>query len=76
MQDSFSQPDAEHSVMDLIVDQLEELVVTIIEEIRERPGIAAAILAAIVGAVVGSVLAAGAGRRRPTSPNRRRGSSG
>jgi uncharacterized membrane protein YeaQ/YmgE (transglycosylase-associated protein family) len=64
MQDSFSQPDAEHSVMDLIVDQLEELVVTIIEEIRERPGIAAAILAAIVGAVVGSVLAAGAGRRR------------
>jgi hypothetical protein len=70
MQDSFSQPNVEHSVVDLIVDQLEELVVTIVEEIRERPGVAAAILAAIVGAVIGSVLAARASGRRDSPVER------
>lgn len=60
---AFSQADGEQSVMQLIVDQLEELVVTIIEEIRERPGVAAAILAGLLGAIVGSILAAGMGRR-------------
>jgi hypothetical protein len=62
--------DAEQSVMELIVDQLEELVVTIIEEIRERPGVAAALLAGVLGAIVGSVLAAGFARRR-SSPRAR-----
>ncbi len=39
--------------MELIVDQLEELLVTVIDEVRERPGVALAILAAIGGAFVG-----------------------
>ena len=60
----------EQSTLTLIVDQLEELVVTIIEEIRERPGVAAAILAAVVGVVVGSMLAAGVGRRHASPPAR------
>jgi hypothetical protein len=60
----------EQSTLQLIVDQLEELVVTIIEEIRERPGVAAAILAAVVGIVVGSMLAAGVGRRHASPPAR------
>jgi hypothetical protein len=60
----------EQSTLQLIVDQLEELVVTIIEEIRERPGVAAAILAAVVGVVVGSMLAAGVGRRHASPPAR------
>src|SRR6202158_129286 len=68
MQDSFSQAHAEQSLMQLIVDQLEELVVTIIEEIRERPGVAAAILAGLLGAIVGSMLAANVARRRPSAP--------
>jgi len=62
--------DAEQSVMQLIVDQLEELVVTIIEEIRARPGVAAAILAGVLGAIVGSMLAASLARRRPAHPAR------
>jgi hypothetical protein len=60
----------EQSTLQLIVDQLEELVVTIIEEIRERPGVAAAILAAVVGVVVGSMLATGVGRRHASPPAR------
>jgi hypothetical protein len=43
------------------MDQLEELVATLIEEVRERPAVAVAIGAAILGAIVGSRLA---GRRR------------
>ncbi len=61
---------AEQSVMELIVDQLEELIVTLIKEIRERPGVAAAILAGLFGAIVGSVLAAGVARRRSSPPAR------
>jgi hypothetical protein len=64
MQDSsFGDSKADQSTLQLIVDQLEELVVTIIEEIRERPAVAAAILAAVLGAVVGGLLAARVGRR-------------
>src|ERR1051325_10409708 len=63
MQDSFTQSHAEQSVMQLIVDQLEELVVTIIEEIRQRPGVAAAILAVLLGAIGGSMRAARLSRR-------------
>jgi hypothetical protein len=70
MQDTFRQSNGEQSVMQLIVDQLEELVVTIIEEIRERPAVAAAILAGLLGAIVGSMLAAGAGHRRQSPPAR------
>lgn len=70
MQDSFTQSHAEESVMQLIVDQLEELVVTIIEEIRERPGVAAAILAGLLGAIAGSMLAASLARRRQSPPAR------
>jgi len=53
MQDS----DVEDSTLQLVIDQLEELVVTLIEEVRERPGIALAVVAGVVGAMVGSWLA-------------------
>jgi uncharacterized membrane protein YeaQ/YmgE (transglycosylase-associated protein family) len=68
MQDSFTQSHAEESVMQLIVDQLEELAVTIIEEIRARPGVAAAILAGLLGAIIGSMVATSVARRRSPSP--------
>jgi hypothetical protein len=58
MQDS----DVGDSTFQLVIDQLEELVVTLVEEIRERPGIALAVLAGVVGAIIGSWLA----RRRRT----------
>jgi hypothetical protein len=70
MHDSVTHSNVEQSTVQLIVDQLEELVVTIIEEIRERPGVAAAILAAVVGAVIGSALALNAGGRH-ASPAKR-----
>jgi uncharacterized membrane protein YeaQ/YmgE (transglycosylase-associated protein family) len=57
--------DAEDSTFQLVIDQLEELVVTIVEEIRERPGVVLAIFAGIVGALVGSKLAS---RRRALVP--------
>ena len=60
----------ESSTLQLIVDQLEELIVTVVEEIRERPGVAVAMLAAVVGATVGGMLAARAGRRRASAPAR------
>jgi hypothetical protein len=60
----------EQSTPQLIIDQLEELVATIIEEIRERPGVAAAILAAVAGIVIGSMLASGIGRRHSSPPAR------
>jgi AcrR family transcriptional regulator len=54
------------SIFQLIIDQLEELVVTLIEEVRERPGVAVAIAAGVLGAVIGSVLARrSAGRDSP-----------
>ena len=67
MQDS----NAEQGTVEFVVDQLEELIVTIIEEIRERPGVAMAILAGLVGVIAGSVLAANAGRRRSARPAQR-----
>jgi len=68
MPDSFSQSDAQQSVLQLIVDQLEELMVTVIEEIRERPAVAIAIVAGLLGAIVGSVLAANLAGRPPSTP--------
>src|SRR5438309_10398358 len=58
------------SVLQLIVDQVEELVLTLLEEIRARPSVAMAIVAGVAGAVLGSVLAArlAARRRRSRAP--------
>jgi hypothetical protein len=55
----------EESTLQLVFDQLEELVVTIIEEIRERPGVALAIFAGLAGAIVGSMLAVRMRSRAP-----------
>ena len=63
MQDS----DVGDSTFQLVIDQLEELVVTIVEEIRERPGIALALVAGVLGAMVGSWLAR---RNRAPAPVR------
>jgi hypothetical protein len=60
MQDS----DVGDSTLQLVVDQLEELVVTLVEEIRERPGIMMALVAGVLGAVIGSRLA----RRKAAPP--------
>jgi hypothetical protein len=70
MSNTFDQSGLEQSRLELIVDQLEELVVTIIEEIRERPGVAVAVLAGVVGAVIGLLLASG-GRGRHAAPHHR-----
>lgn len=58
--------DVEEGMLQLVLDQVEELVVTVIEEIRARPGVALAICAGIAGTVVGSVFAARL--RRPRRP--------
>jgi hypothetical protein len=57
----------EDSTFQLVIDQLEELVVTIVEEIRERPGVALAIFAGLIGAIVGARLAT---RPRASTPTR------
>ena len=59
--------DVEDSTFQLILDQLEELAVTVVEEIRERPGVALAIVAGLVGAILGARLAS---RRRAPAPAR------
>jgi hypothetical protein len=58
----------EPGTLQLIQDQLEELVVTLIEEIRERPGVALAAFAGLVGALVGSAIAVRTGSRRRSAP--------
>jgi hypothetical protein len=63
MQDAYT----EDSTIQLIVDQIEELIVTVIEEIRERPAVAGALFAAFAGVMIGSVLA-GRGRRKAPPP--------
>src|SRR5579859_3081676 len=55
--------DAGDSTLQLVIDQLEELVVTVIEEIRERPGVVLAICAALFGVFVGSALAVRGSKR-------------
>ena len=52
----------------LVVELLEEMTVTVLEGIRERPGVAAAILAGIVGAFVGLGFAAWKARRQAPPP--------
>ena len=66
MQDSA----VEDSTLQLVLDQIEELAVTIIEEIRERPGVALAVVAGLAGAFVGARLAASRARRRDVAPVR------
>src|SRR5438105_6584660 len=61
---------AEESTLQLVFDQLEELVVTVIEEIRERPGVALAIAAGLIGAFFGARLAARMNRHRAMAPRR------
>jgi len=65
MQASYGKAGVDQSTLELVIDQIEELVVTLIEEIRERPAVAAAILAGVVGAVIGGMLAAGMRRPKP-----------
>ncbi|HEY3060675.1 MAG TPA: hypothetical protein VGL99_17080 [Chloroflexota bacterium] len=65
MQASYGKAGVDQSTLELVIDQIEELVVTLIEEIRERPAVAAAILAGVVGAMIGGMLAAGFGRPKP-----------
>jgi hypothetical protein len=67
MHASFGASEVDQSTTQLIIDQIEELVVTLIEEIRERPAVAAALLAALVGAIIGGMLAAGRGRPKPVT---------
>jgi len=62
------EPTVEQSTLQLILDQVEEVLVTIIDEIRQRPGVALALLAAVTGAFVGSTLAARASRRHAIPP--------
>jgi hypothetical protein len=66
MQDSA----AEESTLQLVIDQLEELAVTLIEEIRARPGVALAILAGLIGAFFGARLASKMSRRRTMATRR------
>jgi uncharacterized membrane protein YeaQ/YmgE (transglycosylase-associated protein family) len=56
------------SVVQLIVDQIEELILTLLEEIRARPGVAMAIGAGIAGAIFGTILAARLATRRRRPP--------
>src|SRR5690242_18772077 len=62
------EPIADESTFELVMDQLEELVATLIDEIRERPGIVLAIAAGVIGAIVGSRLATGASHGRGMAP--------
>jgi hypothetical protein len=71
MQDS----DVEDSTFQLVIDQLEELVVTVIEEIRERPGIVLAIVAGVLGAMIGSWLARRGRGPAPVRAARRAGNA-
>ena len=50
--------DLPDSTLQLVIDQIEELAVTLFEEIRNRPAVAIAIAAGVVGALIGSMLAA------------------
>jgi len=57
-------------MLQLVIDQLEELAVTVIEEIRERPGVALAIFAGLLGAFIGGRVARRIAVRRASPPER------
>lgn len=63
----------EESTLQLVIDQIEELVATIVEEIHERPGVAAAVLAGLIGAFVGTRFATRMRRPRVVAPAQRVG---
>jgi uncharacterized membrane protein YeaQ/YmgE (transglycosylase-associated protein family) len=63
----------EESTLQLVIDQVEELLATLVEEIQERPGVAVAVLAGLIGAFVGARLAARLRHRRVVAPARRVG---
>ena len=65
MHTSYGSSEVDQSTLQLVIDQVEELIVTLIEEVRERPGVALAILAAVVGAIVGSKLASRRSHPKP-----------
>lgn len=48
-----------------IIEELENIVLTVIEELRQRPTVAMALAAAVCGAVVGAMLAGRSGRAKP-----------
>jgi hypothetical protein len=60
----------DESMFQLVVDQLEELIVTVIEELRERPAVALAIAAGVLGAIIGTRAARGLRRRSAAGPLR------
>lgn len=60
----------DESTFQLVMDQLEELVVTVIEEIRERPAVALAIAAGVLGVIVGTRAASRLSRRSAPVPLR------
>jgi hypothetical protein len=70
MQDS----DVDDSTIQLVFDQLEELAVTLIEELRERPGIVLAVVAGVIGAIIGSRLAR-RGKKAPAPVRAARGTA-
>ena len=76
MNASFDGSQVDQSALQLIIDQVEELVVTLIEEVRARPGVAVAILAGVVGAVAGSVVAGNLTRPKQTLRRRATGRVG
>ncbi len=52
-------------MVQFMVEEIEDLLLAALEELRERPTVVAALLAAVVGGLVGSWIAA---RRRPEPP--------
>jgi hypothetical protein len=52
-------------MVQFMVEEIEDLLLAALEELRERPTVVAALLAAVVGALVGSWIAE---RRRPEPP--------
>ncbi|MBI2755559.1 MAG: hypothetical protein HYX52_02515 [Chloroflexi bacterium] len=58
-----------------ITDAVEEVLVTIIETIRERPAVVAALLAGILGTTIGLALA-GRGRKQPPVERARKAGMG
>ena len=63
----------EESTFQLVIDQVEELIATVLEEIQQRPGVALAICAGLFGAFLGARLATRMRRRRAVPAVRRVG---
>lgn len=59
--DPAGQPSSD--VFQLVVEHIEEFAVSVLEEVRERPGVAAAMIAGVIGALAGLAFAAARSRR-------------